>query len=402
MSNTEFQILVVDDDVDIGEFITTTAQTLGFNCIATTNVEEFLAALNPKINLIIMDLIMPNTDGVELLRILGKQQCKSNIVLMSGLDRRILETAENLTNSLGLSVVSILQKPFRLAELEAVLKTNTPKNILTDNIVSAPVTLEQNVESFTKYQLQLAIEREEFVTCYQPQIEIATGKFMGVEALVRWQHPKLGVIAPDAFIAQLESFGLIDQLGWLVIKMALKDIKQFANENGLVPRLSINVSPYSLLDLQFPDKLIAIVENSNLLPENIVLEITESGLFKHLSSALDILARLRMRQFKLSIDDFGTGFAMMQQLQNVPATELKIDKSLVSNMNSREGTYIMVTKIIEMGHALGMEIVAEGVDTAVQLEFLRSNNCDVAQGYLFSKPLSVSDFQQWIKNYEWC
>jgi len=385
------KILVIDDDEDIGEFIASAAEIMDVSCIVTTKVKDFLAALNPDITLLMVDLMIPEIDGVELLRVLGKQQFKNNIILMSGADKRVLETAENLSHSLGLSVVGILQKPFRLAELEAILKIHSMH--VTKSVQQQQTAIAQTI---TKKDLQLAIERDEFVIYYQPQIEIATNKVAGLEALMRWQNSKWGLIAPDKFIGLAESFGLIDQLGWLVIKRSLNEVKQFASQFVISPTLSINVSPYSLHDLHFPDKLLTLAKQSNVKPENITIEITESSLFKELTSALDILTRLRMKQFKLSIDDFGTGYAMMQQLQNVPANELKIDRSLVTNIHAQASSNIMLKKIIEMGHELGMKIVAEGVDNAEQLEFLRINKCDVAQGYLFSPPLAIPELQAWL------
>lgn len=399
MFKADPQILVIDDDPDIGEYITIAAQNLGFNCIATTTAVDFMAALNPNITLIVMDLIMPETDGIELLRMLEQKQCKSRIVLMSGVDKRVLETAENLTQSMGLSVVGVLQKPFRLAALEEILQAHARTGISSSKTTSSNDDISAHtLIPPTKAELQRAIEREEFVLYYHPQIDIATRRVVGLEALVRWQHPVRGIIPPDNFISLMESCGLIDALGLLVAKRALSEIKKFVNQDGTTPRVSINVSPYALHNLQFPDILLSIAEQCDVEPTNIILEITESGLFKELTSALDILARLRLKKFNLSIDDFGAGYAMMEQLQHVPATELKIDRSLIQNMH-QETTRVMIIKIIEMGHALGMQITAEGVESTEQLEFLRKSNCNLAQGNLFTCPLPVPELQVWIKKY---
>jgi len=393
------QILVIDDDSDIAELITAVADGMNLTCTATQTVADFMAMLNPQIQLLMIDLMMPDIDGVELLRILAKAPFKNRIILMSGADTRVLETAEALASSLGLSVVAILHKPFRVAELETIFKTHIRSDALTSRpIHSAPApTSQKPAMVFTKPELQAAIDREAFVLYYQPQIDITTGRLVGLEALVRWQHPEHGLIYPDAFISQAESLGLIDQLGWLVAKRGLSEIKQFTREDGTLPTLSLNVSPYSLHDITLPDTFNIIAKKNEVAPENIILEITESGLFRELTTALDILTRLRMKQFKLSIDDFGTGYAMIKQLQHVPATELKIDKSLVQDM--QDSTRIIIRNIIDMGHELGMKVIAEGVENAAQLAFLQRNHCDTAQGYLFSRPLPVSQLLAWIKHY---
>jgi EAL domain-containing protein (putative c-di-GMP-specific phosphodiesterase class I) len=377
------KILVVDDESDVGEFV--------FAAAVTTDAKTFLEALTPDTTLILLDLLMPEIDGVELLRLLGEQKCKAGIVLMSGVGKRVRETAEQLAQILGLSIVGHLQKPFRLAELEEVLTRSAGPS--TSPAVHTDTQFPQNED------LRSAIERNRFVLHYQPLIEIATGEVTGVEALVRWQHPERGLIFPDSFISRAEELGLIDELSWLVINRGMSEVGQFANGDGKAPILSLNASVYSFHDLKFPDTLVSIAEKNGVSPVNVTIEITETGLIEELGRTLDILARLRMKEVKLSIDDFGTGYATMQQLKNIPATELKVDKSFVENMQSSDQDRILVRKTIEMGHELGMRVIAEGVERPEQLEILRQNGCDGAQGYLFSRPLPPEGLVSWLEEY---
>ncbi|GGC62330.1 EAL domain-containing response regulator [Undibacterium terreum] len=385
-------LLIIDDEREVGEFAGIVAQSLGFEYTSTTNAGDFLKALDDDVTLIMMDLMMPDMDGIELLRLLGQQKCKTTLILMSGYDKRVLETAEELAQTLGLSVAGHLQKPFRLPELQKLLKGYALLNILTPEP-------KQISKAVTKDELLRAMVREELVLHYQPQLNIATGEVVGVEALVRWQHPERGLIFPDDFIPQAEVLGVIDELGWYVARLGLSEIRQFVNREGLQLKLSLNVSPQSLHDLQLPDIFVGLARQYGVAPENIVLEITESGLIQELASALDILTRLRMKRVHLSIDDFGTGYAMMQQLRRVPATELKIDRSFVHDMHQLNSARVVVRKTIEIGHELGMKIVAEGVETKEQLEFLRINGCDIAQGYYFSRPVPAIVLLDWMKNY---
>ncbi|WP_394779519.1 EAL domain-containing protein [Undibacterium sp.] len=385
-------LLIIDDEKEVGEFAGIVAQSLGFEFTATTNAEDFLKALDDDITLIMMDLMMPDMDGIELLRLLGQQKCRTTVILMSGYDKRVLETAEELAQTLGLSVAGHLQKPFRLAELQKLLKGYALLNV-------APPVARQASKAVTKDELLRAMVREEFILHYQPQLDIATGQVIGVEALVRWQHPERGLVYPDDFIPQAEVLGVIDELGWYVARLALSEIRQFVNKEGTLLKLSLNVSPQSLHDLRLPDTFVALARQYGVAPENVVLEITESGLIKELSSALDILTRLRMKRVHLSIDDFGTGYAMMQQLRHVPATELKIDKSFVHDMHQLNSARVVVRKTIEIGHELGMKIVAEGVETREQLEFLRLNGCDIAQGFFFSRPIPAPALLDWMQHY---
>jgi EAL domain-containing protein (putative c-di-GMP-specific phosphodiesterase class I)/FixJ family two-component response regulator len=386
------KILVIDDEGDVGEFVSAAAQAMGLDCTATTDAKSFLDKLTPDTTLILIDLLMPEMDGVELLRMLSEQKCKAGIVLMSGVGKRVMETAEQLAQVLGLSIVGRLQKPFRLAELEEVMAKRAKPEISPNVQPSA---------TFITYkeQLRRAIEHNEFIVHYQPQIDIASGRVTGVEALARWQHPERGLIFPDNFIGRLEELGLIDELGWIVANRAMGDLGQFANGAGMALRLSVNVSVYSLHNLKFPDIFVSIAEKHGVSPANLTIEITETGLINELSRTLDILTRLRMKQIKLSIDDFGTGYAMMQQLKTIPATELKIDKAFIQEMTGNDRDRIMVKKTIEMGHELGMSVMAEGVETQEQLDLLREKGCDSVQGYFFSRPLPLEALVIWLESY---
>jgi EAL domain-containing protein (putative c-di-GMP-specific phosphodiesterase class I) len=197
----------------------------------------------------------------------------------------------------------------------------------------------------------------------------------------------------------MDELGLIDELGWIVANRAMSELGQFSNGNEKAFTLSLNASVNSLCDLNFPDILVSIAEKHGVSPGNVIIEITETGLIKELSRTLDILTRLRMKQVKLSIDDFGTGYSMFQQITNIPATELKIDKSFVQEMIGNERYSMMVQKTIELGHGLGMQVTAEGVETHDQLHLLRRYGCDCVQGYLFSRPIPAKDMVIWLKTY---
>ena len=386
------KVLIIDDDNDFGEFVATAAEGLGLHCVRTTDAAEVLSLCTPDTTLILLDLMMPEMDGIEVLRLLSEHECKASVVLMSGINKRVMETAEKLARALGLSIAGHLEKPFRLGQLEALLRTHAAQE--------KPIAASQTPRvAIADEGLRGAIQRDEFVIHYQPQIDIATGKVTGLEALARWQHPERGLVFPESFIARAEALGLIDELGWLVMERALSEVKQFADSNHVLPRLALNVSVHSLRDLKFPDSLVALIRKHGVPESGVIVEITESGLIDELSLALDVMARLRMKNLQLSIDDFGTGYAMMQQLVNIPATELKIDKIFVMNMDVNSSDRVMVQKTIEIGHELGMKVTAEGVETEEQLNFLRSGGCDTAQGYLFSRPLPAGELARWLETH---
>jgi EAL domain-containing protein (putative c-di-GMP-specific phosphodiesterase class I)/CheY-like chemotaxis protein len=385
------KIVLIDDDRVVGEIVSGLASAMGLHCAVTRTPDEFFRHIGAETGVILLDLVMPEMDGIEILRLLGERNCKARIILMSGINIRVIETAKKLAQSLGLTVVGHLQKPFPIPQLQ---------QMLTEHLTSEkPVAAEkEEAIAIPDEDIFRALERKEFVLYYQPQINISSGIVTGVEALSRWNHPELGLVFPDNFIARIESLGLMDNFCWATAERALDEVKQFSIINGHLPRLAINVSVSSLRDLKFPDIFMNLARKYDFPAERIVLEITESGLMEF-SLALDVLTRLRMRNFQLSIDDFGTGYSMMKQLQNVPAIELKIDKTFVQHMHDNHADLVMVEKIIEMGHELEMEVIAEGVETDEQLAMLRERGCDGVQGYLFSRALPPDELMKWLQNY---
>jgi EAL domain-containing protein (putative c-di-GMP-specific phosphodiesterase class I)/CheY-like chemotaxis protein len=388
MSSSD-KILLIDDDRVVGEIVYALTKAMGLQCEVTRTPEDFFKRINDETTVILLDLVMPEMDGIEILRLLGERNCKARIILMSGINIRVIETAKKLAQSLGLSVVGHLQKPFPIVQLQDLLGAHAA-------IEKSPDQMHEQRIAIPDEDLYRAFERNEFVLYYQPQINIASGIVTGVEALSRWQHPELGLVFPDNFIARIETLGLMDRFCWITAERALNEVKQFSTASGHLPRLAINVSVSSLRDLKFPDIFMNLARKYDFPAERIVLEITESGLMEF-SLALDVLTRLRMRNFKLSIDDFGTGYSMMKQLQNVPAIELKIDRTFVKNMHASHSDLVMVEKIIEMGHELEMEVIAEGVETDEQLRILREKGCDGVQGYLFSCALPPVEIMRWLE-----
>jgi EAL domain-containing protein (putative c-di-GMP-specific phosphodiesterase class I) len=212
-------------------------------------------------------------------------------------------------------------------------------------------------------------------------------------------HPRYGLTYPDHFIPRLESLGWIDELGIILMNHGFSDLGHFADAEEILPSLSLNIPATSICDVTFPDTILLSADKFGVPSANITIEITESGLIEELSKTLYVLTKLRLRNIQLSIDDFGTGYSTMKQLHLVPATELKIDKGFIQTMHLNKGKQVMVRKIIELGHELQMRVVAEGVETPEQLNFLRSSGCDIVQGYLFCRPLPRIVLLKWLIRY---
>ena len=236
-------------------------------------------------------------------------------------------------------------------------------------------------------RLRAAIEREEFVLHYQPRVALETGRIHGMEALVRWEHPDLGLVSPDEFIPVAEETGLIVELGAWVAKEACRQLTEWDRMGLGLATVAINVSARQF-ELSSPVQLVReALERSGLSPERLEIEITESAVMQNRTAAIDALAELRCMGLGVAIDDFGTGHSSLAYLKRFPLTKLKIDKAFVRTLLDDAKDEAIVQAIIDMAHSLGLEACAEGVETKDQLAALSSSSCDEIQGYVFSRPL---------------
>jgi len=244
-------------------------------------------------------------------------------------------------------------------------------------------------------ELRSAIENEELILHYQPKINMKTHRVDGVEALVRWQHPEHGFMPPDEFIPMAERTGLIRLLSVWVLKRALSQAEKW-HKHKIRLSIAINLSPMTFLDTELPDIIIGMLSHYDIPPNFVTLEITEGSMIKDPELAMEILNRLTNRGLKISIDDFGTGYSSLAYLRKLPVSEVKIDKSFVTDMLKTDNDDVIVKSIIDLGHNLSLNVVAEGVEDKKTALRLKQLGCDVIQGFYFSKPLSSEDFTQWI------
>lgn len=248
-------------------------------------------------------------------------------------------------------------------------------------------------------ELRKAVEHNQITTHYQPMIDHKSNFTVAVEALARWDHPELGVISPADFIPVAERIGAIQKLTVIVLNQALNALKKWLDK-GYDLKIAINISAFCLQDSSFPEKLNDILQNTGIAPGSVKLEITESALMHDLDSARKILEELHNAGYIISIDDFGTGFSSMSYLKELPVDILKIDKSFIFDMENSKSEAI-VHSIIELAHNLDCKVIAEGVETEKALDHLRELNNDIAQGYLFSRPLPQDEMDRWLKDSSW-
>lgn len=383
------KIIVVDDDAFLLKLLQRMLTLQGYSTVACyESGAQALAAMEREVpELIFLDLNMPEMDGIEFVRHLVTRSFDGSLILVSGEDARMLQSAEKLVKAHRISILGALQKPVVPEALSALLAQWKP-------VIDAKVLATAKIYSVE--QLRDALERGELVNHYQPKVAVASGRVVGVEALVRWQHPVDGMVMPDDFISLAEDSGLIDLLAKRVLHLALQQTISWARQGINLP-LAINISMENLATLDFVDLLTVQVEEAGVLPRDITLEITESRGMRDPAITLDTLTRLRLKRFVLSMDDFGTGHSTLAQLRDIPFDEFKVDRSFVHKAWVDQRIKAMFDTSLNLAKQLGMSVVAEGVENLHDWEFLRKTTCDFAQGYFIAKPMPGDELPAWLQ-----
>jgi len=249
-------------------------------------------------------------------------------------------------------------------------------------------------------ELRQAIQNDDLLLHYQPKISIQTGRVIGLEALIRWRHPNLGQVYPDEFIPLAERSGLIKSVTQWVLRRAPEHWSVF-NDLDLRVGISVNLSVRDLFDVRLPEKIGAILAASGMPSDQLTLEITESAMMEEPDQVKDILKALYGMGVRIAIDDFGTGYSSLAYLKNLPVNEIKIDKSFVREMDRDKDDATIVRSTVELGHTLGLSVVAEGVENQACWDMLKGLGCDYAQGYHMGRPISVEDMKAWLKESPW-
>jgi EAL domain-containing protein (putative c-di-GMP-specific phosphodiesterase class I)/FixJ family two-component response regulator len=393
-NKSTLKILILDDEPFMVKMLEHMLTSLGFNQLTSyDNGKMALASLdssNSQPDVILLDLNMPEMDGIEFVRHLVGKSYSGSIILVSGEDTRLMQTVERLVSVHKIPMLGYLKKPINPEDLSALLNRWEATSYVRPPLAK---------KAYGAEDVRTAIVNHELVNYYQPKIDVASGKVMSVESLVRWHHPQEGMVFPDQFIGVAEEHGLIDDLTRVVISEAFSQTRVW-RDAGMELRVSVNLSMENLDSLEFADYVTTAAATAGILPNDIVLEVTESRLMKNLSTSLEILTRLRLKGFHLSIDDFGTGHSSLTQLRDLPFNELKIDQSFVHGAASNNTLRSIYNASLSLAQQLGIKSVAEGVENRADWDFIRSSGCDLAQGYYIAKPMPADEIHDWLIKWE--
>lgn len=384
---TGLSILIVDDDPFIIQSVTRLLKDLNINNItSSTNALLALEKLNSTIDVVISDLKMPDLDGIQLIRHLSIMPHKVSLILISGESEHVLQAAESIAVERKVNILGTLHKPIQSNSLISIL--NVSKKIE----IKKPISYEPRSLGV---ELKKALQNQALSVHYQPQLSGINETVIGIEALARWKHKEMGMIPPTFFIPQAENLNLISLLTQQIIDIAFEDFSHLVCDTPWLT-ISINFSHDFLTDLDLPEKLEKKLKQHNLVASQVMIEITESVITQDLITSLDILARLRLKGFGLSIDDFGTGAATMEQIDRIPFTELKIDRAFVHGATKNKVKKAILESSMALAKSLSMRTVAEGVEDKNDLQTVKQLGCDLIQGFYYAKPMPIDGLCTWI------
>ena len=387
------KILILEDHPLTLHMLKLSLQALGYINIHTAESgEQALVKLNTQkhFNVLICDIQMPGIDGLTFLREASEGARIDALVLSSEMGHDLRLAIQQLARLSGYQVLGDLVKPFCSEKLAQLLIRYCPSAARRSTIIVEEIPSATDVEQ--------GLRNGEFVAFYQPKLNLQTLEVVGVEALVRWQHPKLGLLSPARFLNIVQHFGFLNTMTLSTARQALR----FLRDQQLTDEISISVN-LEAEQLGLPRLVEAVrtlLYEERVPARCLIIELTETGLLQAPLASIENLVRLRLLGCGISIDDFGAGFSSLQRICEMPCSELKLDASFTSSITHNTRSLAAVDSMLHMANNLDIKLVAEGIETTEQLSLLQSLNCPVGQGYLFSSPLAGTDFVAWLHKHK--
>jgi EAL domain-containing protein (putative c-di-GMP-specific phosphodiesterase class I) len=385
-------VLLVDDSVAILKYVTKVLEenfsiTSVYSASSAPEAMQILRQ-SDHTNLLFLDLNMPNIDGIQLLEQLYQLKYKGYIVIMSGVSTQIISSVEGLVHKYGLNYIGTLLKPIH--ELDF-------KEIFEKIGLSRQKTYQ--AESLKTYEIIRAIKNNDIEVLYQPQVDLVTRTFTGVEALCRMNHPRLGMVSPDRFIDKAEESELIIHITLAVFKKSLSDWQKW-HQYGLNIKISVNASPIALQQVEFADTVFMLLEQYKVPSEMLCIEITEGVLADDHLQELVNLNRLNMRGVELALDDFGQMHSTIERLQKLPLTYLKLDKSYFIEKKGNISQIALINTSISLANKLNIRTIAEGVEDLDVMSLVTEMGCNYGQGYYIGHPMAAKKIISWAREWD--
>lgn len=387
------RLVVAENDASQRELISALLTQAGAtHLVEVDSGQHALQACGDKtapVNICFIDLHLPDMDGIELLRRLARCENPPSVVLTSGLDAALLPSIEALSNAYHLDVLGTFEKPATLEMLQSFIgryqSPSTRKG--TAGHHAHPV--------FTLAEIQQGLQADEFEPFFQPKVELATREVKAVEAFARWRHSQYGILPAPAFIPLLETSGCMQSLTWTVIERSVAACRDW-HDKGLMLSVSINLSAASLAEAGLVEKILNHIAQHGIAPQFLTFEISELIAMTEVPICLENLARMRMKGFGLSVDDYGTGHSNLQQLLRIPFLDLKIDRSFVAGATKNKAMASSLRASIDLARKLQRDSVAVGVESREDWDLLHNLGCTYAQGYYIAKPMESALIPAWI------
>lgn len=387
VSGSNLRLLILDDDPLVGQTVQMMAASIGAQSAYCRTASEFFAQVcGWAPSHILLDLVMPGVDGVEVIQRLAEMGCQATLIIVSGVDRRVMDAAQRSARQHRLPLAGALSKPFSRGALATLLETGTTTPKLQP-VGASPKSPPSSRE------LARALCEGEIGPVFQPKVKCSDGSLVGYEALARWTREEADICRPDVFVPLAERTGQAAKLTDVIADRAIAWLG--GNFAALPHTVAINIPAQCLKDDYSVRAIAEACSRYGVDPKRVVLEVTESGAIDPDSGALDVLTRARLMGMKLSIDDFGVGYSSLVQLARMPFSEIKIDRSFVAELCHSCEAQAIVAAIIGMSNGLGMTTVAEGVEDLDTYMRLREMGCYAAQGYFIGRPMRASRAVAW-------
>ncbi|MFI5244051.1 MAG: EAL domain-containing protein [Gemmatimonadales bacterium] len=391
--NAGLAVLIIDDQSHVRDWIRGVLGGMGITQVteATDGRDALVKVTHPGVHfdLILCDLGMPGRDGVETIRTLAALGLDSAIAILSMEEERLIEMAATLVESQGLHLVGAITKPLTAEKMDKVLDRMRSERV--------PGALDPVVAP--EFDLAGAFVRRDLISTLGWYMRRSSRRFVGVESLVRWKHPHLGMFQPSAFVPLIESS---DDYSAMLIEFSLEEALACVGQwlaIGKELRVAVNLSARAFDQLDLPERIEAIARKNRVPPELITIEVTETQVARNAIRMLDVATRLRLKRFRLSVDDFGTGHSGLQQLQELPFNELKIDRRFVEGCSSSPVKRSVVEASLALARSLKLVSVAEGVQTVADWDLLDQLGCDVVQGYYIARPMTEEGLETWAAHW---